>query len=518
MAVVGSWQGATWGGVRDAAKPRTGGTLVIGVSNEVASLDPLRATGATVTALGGDRMSMVFDTLLHYNTKTGQAIPGLAESLTTQDAVTWTLKLRPEVKFTDGTPLDADAVIYNYKRYQDPANSFGSISSVTQITKMTATNSTTVVFTLGQANGSFPLVLAEAAGMMASPTAIRAGLAAFGQKPVGAGAFILKEWVRDSQTTFVRNPDYFDKKLPYLDTVVFRIVPDLTTRDNLLRSGDIDMISPGSVGPATIKIARDDPKRYAGYDPAKTPGAVGLICNLQKPPCDDIRFREAIALALDFKVGKQVFNKTDYPGDKLTCMPFGTESPYCAKDVATKYNPTRAQKLVNELKADGITPEVTLTYVTNSAFAPGDGEWLQQQFTKIGIKTNLRPMMTAQYSPAIVVHDFQLATYFETLALDMTARYYNNLHSVGGANGGRDIANLNNAQLDVALEKSRNSLTLAGRIAGAREAQRIVADQFLATWYVPQIAGLVAKKTVQLPSHLTPNNFIRYEEVSIRNT
>ncbi len=514
---VGGWQGTAVGGLREAAKPRSGGTLIIGVTGEVASLDPLRATGATVTALGGDRMSMVFDTLLHFNSKTGQAIPGLAESLTTQDAVTWTLKLRPDVKFTDGTPLDAEAVIFNYRRYQDPANTFGSIGSVTQITKMAATNPTTVVFTLGQANGSFPIVLAEAAGMMASPTAIRAGVAAFGQKPIGAGAFILKEWVRDSHTTFVRNPNYFDPKLPYLDTVTFRILPDLTTRDALLKSGDIDMISPGSVGPATINIARDDPKRYSGYEPAQTPGAVGLICNLQKPPCDDIRFREAIALSLDFKVAKQVFNKNDYPGEKLTCMPFGTESPYCAKDVFTKYNLKRAQKLVGELKADGITPEVTLTYVTNSAFAPGDGEWLQQQFTKAGIKTNLRPMMTAQYSPAIVQHDFQLATYFETLALDMTARYYNNLHSVGGPNGGRDIANLNNAQLDVALEKSRNSLSLAGRIAGTREAQRIVADQFLATWYVPQLAGLVAKKTVQLPDFQTPNNFIRYESVWLKN-
>src|SRR3954454_1449840 len=102
-----------------AAGPKVGGHVTY-TTAEVSSLDPLKlGEGST----GADRGIQIYETLLKLDDK-GNIIPSMALSMTTTDGITWTLKLRPGVTFTDGTPYDADAVIYNIKRQQDPANKF----------------------------------------------------------------------------------------------------------------------------------------------------------------------------------------------------------------------------------------------------------------------------------------------------------------------------------------------------------------------------------------------------------
>src|SRR5207253_2120621 len=139
---------------------------------------------------------------------TGQIVPQLAQSLTSTDAVTWILKLRPNLKFSDGTAFDASAVKFNLQRYQDPNNKAPLSSNTTQITSMDATDAATLKMTLKSRNGVFPLSLRPL--FIASPTAIQAQGSKYGSdgNVVGAGPYLLKSWARDSQITFVRNPNY----------------------------------------------------------------------------------------------------------------------------------------------------------------------------------------------------------------------------------------------------------------------------------------------------------------------
>ncbi len=499
------------------AKPVSGGTWTMGIQTEVATLDPVRLTiGATSS--GGDRGFLVFGSLLTFNNKTGEVMPGLAESVASSDGQTWTLKLRPNVKFSDGTALDADAVIFNYQRFIDPANAFAGIGSVSQISKMTAINPTTVEFKLAEPNGSFSAVFTDTAGWMGSPTAIKANPTGWGQKPVGAGPYLLKEWIRDRQYTFVRNPTYFDKPRPYIDTLIFKIIPDSNTQANALTTGEIDAIN-GALFPAQFKPANDDPKTFSGPDQSKLSGAYGVGCNLDRSPCNDIRFREAIALAFDFKIVKEVFLDPAYTKNTLQCAPFGPADPNCAKDVKAKYNPTRAKKLIDEMKADGINTDITYTY--NPTGTPAShGEFVQQQLAKIGIKVALQPIATNPgYIDVQNRHAFQTGVINTPPAADSTIRFYNDWHSAGGFKGGRDIANFNNASLDVALEKGRNSLKLADRIAGWQEAQRIIQKQFLIAWFQPRTSGIVYRKTLQLAPYQTPESVVfRYEEAWLKPT
>ncbi len=496
-----------------AAKPVSGGTWTIGTLVEVSTLDTLRTVNAST---GLDRSFLVFDSLMRLDAKTGALLPGLAASLTTNDAQNWTMKLRPDLKFSDGTPLDAEAVIFNYKRLQEPASAYPAIASVSQITKMTAVDPVTVQFQLGQPNGSFGLIFADAPGQIGSPTAIKAGATAFGQKPVGAGPFLLQSWVRDQQSTFVRNPNYYEKGRPYIDSIVFKIIPDQTSLANALRSGTIDAIHAATQASAR-KIAEDNPTTISAGDITKTPGAAGFGCNLAQSPCDDARFRRAISLAFDFDLVKQaILAPEPYASKVLRCMPFGTGSPFCAKETTVKFNPTKAKELIDQVKADGINTDISFLCMPASP-TPNFGEFVQQQLAKIGVKATLRVVSTTEYVTITTQRSFQTAVVINPTAAEMGTRYYNDWHSIGGANGGRDVLNLNNAQLDVALEKGRNSVKLADKVAGFQEAQRIMASQFLVSWIAPTFNVVVFKNALQLQSWDSPTKpFLRYNDVWIK--
>ncbi|MGR7002682.1 ABC transporter substrate-binding protein [Yinghuangia aomiensis] len=98
--------------------PKRGGSIVVGVSADLISLDP--ATAELAAYGDGQRMSALYDPLVVFTQASGTVTPQLAKSLTTTDGARWTLELRPNVTFSDGTPLDAAAVKFNWERLADP--------------------------------------------------------------------------------------------------------------------------------------------------------------------------------------------------------------------------------------------------------------------------------------------------------------------------------------------------------------------------------------------------------------
>ena len=137
----------------------------------------------------------------------------------------WTLKLRPNIKFTDGTPFDAAAVKFNWQRLQDPNQRALLAAKANQMQSMDVIDTTTLRITLKEKNAQFPnsVVLMSFIG---SPTAIQQRGNQFAGNPVGAGSFQFKSWVRNSALTLVRNPNYWNAPLPYLDQIVFKPVSE----------------------------------------------------------------------------------------------------------------------------------------------------------------------------------------------------------------------------------------------------------------------------------------------------
>src|SRR5438093_3410027 len=217
-----------------AADAPTGGTLVIGLDQEPPTLDPHASPSAVTYQI----IASVTESLL-YKGRDGKLVPWLAESWTSSpDGRSVTFKLRKDVKFHDGTPFNAEAVKANFDRIVDPKFKAGGARA--QLagyagTKVLAEFTAQVSFETAYA----PFVTYGAAGTlsMVSPKAVREMGDDVHTRPVGTGAFMVKEYVAKDHATIVRNPSYgrkppwSDRSGPaHLDAVVFKFIPEAGTR------------------------------------------------------------------------------------------------------------------------------------------------------------------------------------------------------------------------------------------------------------------------------------------------
>lgn len=203
-----------------ASGPVSGGSMTIIDGSDLTTWSPF-TTNNTYPGSPMDELDAVYGMLVYQNVD-DQIVGNLAESLTTTDNVTWTLKLRPGLKFTDGTPFNADAVKYNYDwaaNTQWGATSQAWIS--TWAPGITVVNSTTLTIKLPAANADFATQIANLAPFIASPKALGAATTLAAIKPVGAGAFKLLSWDPGVNATVVRNAGYWDQPLPYLNSIIF---------------------------------------------------------------------------------------------------------------------------------------------------------------------------------------------------------------------------------------------------------------------------------------------------------
>jgi peptide/nickel transport system permease protein/peptide/nickel transport system substrate-binding protein len=233
-AVIGL---ASIAATRADAQPKTGGVLRVSAAANPSSLDPL--TGRS----GADHVFLfpMFDRLIDWDPATLQARPGLAESWAFSDPTTLVLNLRQGVRFHDGTACDAAAVKANLDRGVHDQRStvkvdLGSIASVE------ADGATKVVVHLQQPDTSLPLSLSDRAGMMSSPAAVASAGMESDRKPVGTGPWKFVRWDNNNQVVLARNPDYWQKGLPYLDGIEFKIIPELNTGLRSVIGGQNDFV------------------------------------------------------------------------------------------------------------------------------------------------------------------------------------------------------------------------------------------------------------------------------------
>jgi peptide/nickel transport system substrate-binding protein len=379
----------------DEPKPKSGGVLTIGADRAEISFDPV-VGGSNVGAIA------IYDLLMKLD-EDGNPEPYLAKSMETSDeGTTWTMELREGVNFSDGTPLNAEAVLINTQRHMDNPKSRAQLFAK-QIASMRAVDDLTVEFKLAKANGLFPVLWAQGfatgtLGIIMSPAAIAQWGDQIGAHPVGAGPFTLTEWVRDSKVTLAKNPNYWQKGLPRLDGIEIRPIPDTDARYASLENGDID-ISTGAYQPELYKAVRDDNIRvYYGSGH----GAETTHFNFTKAPFDDRRMREAWIRAID----EDAMAATQFQGDMVDVdQYFGVDTPYYSKkadEIWPDYDPAKAKALVQEYVADG--GSATVEYATtNAANRVAFAQFLQAQMKEVGIDMKIATYDLAQYAGAVVL-------------------------------------------------------------------------------------------------------------------
>jgi peptide/nickel transport system substrate-binding protein len=471
-----------------AASPERGGTLTtMEAADNRTSWDPIALLG--IPQYDSPGSFAIYDTLFYEDPATLKLVYRLATSMTTSDGgTTWTLKLRPNVKFSDGTPFDAAAVQFNWQRIADPANKAFAYATAAPIQSMQVVDPLTLRATLNAPDPNWNHRVAYKLAAVGSPTAIKAEGANFGIHPVGAGPFILKEWVRNDHQTFVRNPDYWEKGRPYLDQIVHKFIADETTKYATFKTtpGSMDFV----YSPDVIGEAKQD--GYQVLTQAPNAGGWAMAFNTVKAPFNDARVRQAIALAIDQKQ----FNQTRRGGDKTLLMNTVEQpgTPYYDKNVAMpKTNLAAAQKLVDQVVAETGKP-IEFTYaVFNTPYIVTDAQLLQAQVSKL---KNVNMKVDVQASTLLIANfnsgNFQAYSAiprWNLPAIDLTATF----RSTSATNYWK----YNNPTVDSELTQLVTSTDPKTSVQLVRSAEGQILKDMPVAWYTRYATYTIVDKSVK---------------------
>ncbi len=363
------------------ATPKKGGSLVFGVDAEEQGFDP---TQAQFDEVGVMYARTVFDPLTIILTN-GDWAPYLAESVVPNSSYTaWTITLRPNVVFHDGTPCDGAALLTNL-RAQSKSLLNGVVINPTLVS-ITQTGPLAVTITFKSPWVPFPYYLAGGIGgqiayvvapsMLSNPNGT--------SHPVGTGPFVFKEWIPNDHFTATANPHYWRPGLPYLSQITYKPIPDESARSEALQSGTIDLM----VTDTTQIITQYRGNRSYSYidDRTHVAGEPDMNCvqlNCLAPPFNDANVRRAAAMAINRRQYAQVIDESVLPVSTGLFVP---GSPYYSATSYPAYDPSRSAMLVKQIEKSTGGPISFTLGNTNGPVSVRQQAYLQQAWQSVGFQ------------------------------------------------------------------------------------------------------------------------------------
>jgi peptide/nickel transport system substrate-binding protein len=453
-----------------ASAQKHGGSITVGLELDISGFDPLKVGVYDTAALTA--ASAIFDTLVYLDDK-GEPQPKLALSWThSDDFKTWTFKLRPGVKFHDGTPFNAEAVKANFERQKDPANKCRCAFYIAYVHDVQAVDELTLVYNLNDPSVNFPALNAYANQNAAvhSPSAWKSRGDDYNRNPVGSGPYILKSWAAGDRMVLEKNPDYWDKDKVYLDRIILKPLPDAQSRFASLQSGEADIIWDDEYDPDNIQKAQKDPKltvhSYTGS------GAQVAAFNTKTPPLDDVRVRQALVMALDRKkLSQAVTNGLAKPASN----PYGEGSwVKCKDDGALPEDVEKAKALIKEYGK----PVEFKALATATPRGRAIGQVLQQFWKRVGANMEIEQVDQATIPPRAFMRQFQMTPWRIVDLPDPDPQMYANFHTGSPV----ALANYSNPELDKLLEHARITADTAARIDDYCAISRLINKEAIWFW------------------------------------
>jgi peptide/nickel transport system substrate-binding protein len=376
---------------------------------------------------------------------------------------TVTIKLRPGVRFNDGTPMDAAAVKFSLDRHRTLAGS-NRKSELTQVTEVDVVDPLTVRIRLSAPFSPIVGALADRSGMPVSPKQANALGEKFGTAPICVGPWTVTERISQDRIVLERAPHYFDPKQAQFEKIVFRVIPDDNVRLANLRSGDIDVMQ--RVAPTDAARLRKEGKFEVigatgmGYDGItinihnKT-GKQAPRGDLGTPLANDPRVREALELSIDRTALNQVAWDGQYtPG----CTPLAPVSPFADK---TRTCPTRDVARAKQLLAEaGLAGGYAFELmIVNNPQQRRVGEIVQGMAKEAGLAISLRPVEFASSLKEADAGTFQAFLIGWSGRVDPDA----NIHQFHSCGGSLNESNVCDEDIDALLNKARETSDLRER-------------------------------------------------------
>jgi peptide/nickel transport system substrate-binding protein len=483
-------------GNNPATTPTTSGTAVKGGS-VVWALPAETSAGYCLAeaqlAISGEQVARaIYDTLTVPNSK-DEYVGMLAESVTPNATNTqWTIKLRPNIKFSDGTALDATVVKNNLDAYRGAYPNrapllfkfvFGAyVKSTTVVDPMTV-QVDTVPWT------AFPAYLYGAArvGMMGQAQLDDKNNCA--KHLVGTGPFIEKSWKVNDAFIATRNPNYWRKdangvQLPYLDQITFKPIVDSSTMLNGIQSGNISLaLDDGAINivqyrslAASHKIQLTESQKY--------PELAYTLFNVTKPPFDNINARLAFAYAVNAPQENKLRNKDVSP---LAQGPFGPGVMGYLKDSGLpQYNPTKAKQYVAMYKQQ-TGKDLSFTYLSPGTDPEGlkTIDLIKTYLSQVGIKMGVQSVDESQGINDVIGKQFQATAWRNHAGFDPDTEWvWWHCDSPAGqpCDNLVNFNGFNDAVINKALEDGRSATDVAQRTKDYEDVNREFAKQVYDAW------------------------------------
>lgn len=417
-------------------------TLRFGLNNDPDLLDPTTSRTFVGTAV----MTAICDKLFDFDANLN-LVPKLVASYEWTTPTVVVLKLRPDVKFHDGEPMDAAAVKYTLDRHVNTPTSFRR-AELSAMDHVDVIDASTVSITLKQPSSPFLAAFTDRAGMMVSPKAAEASGKDFGLHPVCAGPYKFVERVAQDHITLERFDDYWDKGAARFERIIYRPMTDSSVRLANLKAGALDM---ADIVPTDAGAVRTDPKLQLLSSPGL--GYQGISINIgpsqaaDTPIGRDVRVRHAFELALDRKVIVDVVFSGIYTANAQAMPPGnpmhvdGFDPP--ARDIAA------AKKLLAE--AGVKLPVVVKLAIANNPQSIQVAEVIQSLTREAGFDLQVTTMDFGAVLAATQRGDYGAYLGGWSGLLDADSNMYSFLKT----NASLNITKYSNPVVDAALDEAR---------------------------------------------------------------
>jgi ABC-type transport system substrate-binding protein len=449
------------------AAPKAGGVLKVALLRDPTGWDPHLNYGATTYSFQNN----IYEQLVRHSTK-GALEPALALRWETPDPTTYVFHLRKDVRFHSGNPFTADDVKFSIERILDPNTNATRAREFAVVQAVTVVDPATVRITLKQPSAPFLELLTGGEAVMVDAKWARAG-GDFKKATSGTGPFKLGPFETGVRYSLVKNPDYWEAPLPYLDRIELSTIAKDEQRVSALRTGAVELAE--YIPWQEIKTLEKDPavRVHVGYDTFNV-----IRLNPKRPPFDNPKVRQAFNYLVDRKeIIDLAWGGIGRPfGAGL--IPEGHWAFPRALQSTWSYDVARAKRLLAEA---GLNPAATkLTFDSTTLSVHMDSaQIIVTQLQRAGFtQVDLKPMDVPAQQRKRVTGEYQLM--MDGFSLPWAdPDFYSAFFGTGGASYARAV-DFSDAALDKLLDEGRSTLDQAKRAAiYAQVEQRIVE---LAPW------------------------------------
>ncbi|MBN1628364.1 MAG: ABC transporter substrate-binding protein [Thermoleophilia bacterium] len=471
-------------------QPASGGTFAFYI-NEPAFIDPVNLQESEGTQVG----NAVFDSLAKFNYNTGALEPAAAKSWEPNaDATVWTFHLVEGAKFHDGTPVTAADFKYAWERICNPANE-SEISyhlsavkgydamqegTATELEGVKAIDANTLEVTLSYAFGDFEYVVGHPALAPVPKAVVEADPAAFGDKPIGNGPFMMAEpWSHDQYIKVVRFADYYGDKA-YLDGVDFKIFKDEDTAWLEFQAGNLDFTSipSGQLASTSATYGVSDDGVTVAKGKQTLTGPETAIYYLLVLNTEETMKNPLVRQALSLAINRQTIADTVYEGIRQPATNIVPEGVAGYEDGAWQYSKYDVEAAKAKLAEAGYPngeglPDIVISF--NSGSGHEDVMTLvQADFAAIGVTATLDGVEWAQYLDKLSVPDYMIGRLGWIADSPIIDNFLYPLFTTGSAD---NYAFYSDPAVDTALADARQTTDTNERIAKYQAIVKTIGDE-----------------------------------------